>query len=167
MATFGLTSIVGTSSETIYGGYIYSCPFTLSEDGTATDIYFYGYSAVGEPGNRIYLGIYDNASPYALKATTGPIVIGDGVGNVGWVHGAVDVALAAGTYNIGVCHNSTFNYYCYTVTGARLSYEACSDYSSWPATVAAWDGGADDKKFCAYVIYTTAATNVALTGVCG
>lgn len=162
MATFGNTSIAGTTVGQFYGSYIYSCPFTLTEDGTVTDIYFYGYCEASSPANQVYLGIYDNASPFALQCNVGPVVIGEGVGNVGWFHGAVNKALVAGTYHLGVCGNGSYNFDMYYIAGATRSFEACADYSSWPATIAAWDGGAADRNFCIYATYTAGGSPLSL-----
>jgi len=165
MATFGKTSIVGTTNGLFYGGYIYSCPFTLAEDGTVTDIYLYGYSEASSPGDELYLGIYNNASPFALQCVSaGPIIIGVGVGNVGWVHGAVNKALTAGTYHLGVCGHGSGNFHCYYTAGATRSYEACADDSSWPATVAAWDGGEANREFCIYATYAAGGGAIGPSG---
>jgi hypothetical protein len=161
MATFGRTTIGGTTANQGANFAQVTGPFTLSESGTVTSISMYLDSGGATASQQWTCLIYDDSAgvPNNLKVTSAEVVIAAGAA-AAWVDFAVSpgVALTAGTYWVGFEAGVTSAqvFFHFDVLTPGRSYVA-NTYPTAPNPFGT--ASTDTDAFSAYATYTPTAVS--------
>ena len=159
MATFGKTTIGGTTDQWIKGDDAGACKFVLGENGSVTSMKIYMYSY----GGNIRLGIYDhdaaNNRPNNLKGTTTARFITSTAYAWETFNFPAPIDLTAGTYWLA-CQSDTDLYSAYDAGAAEQSGYHADAYADgfldpWGAAITR-----RDREWSIYATYTPVAPPV-------
>lgn len=166
-ATFGQTKI-GTENCYASSGYIATCEFTLSEEGTIDSIYFCHRTTTG---NNAYLYIYDDNSsePNNLIRTSSEINLPETNGDTVWIGVDItDTTISAGTYHVGynVEYDSGTCYFQHSSAGSNIFTYRVYSYNVPPNPFGTPSGHFNDD-FSIYVVYKTRDSLYIIAGTGG
>lgn len=153
MPNLGNSNISGYTAQSAASNYIVGQKFTMTEAGTMTDFWWYGYG--GGVQCRVHFAVYANGSPHSLVWDSGELTP-DSVDNATptWTHvTGLSVALSAGDYWFVWNSNETDPHYYSTGSGSEPHYTSFT-YAAMPSTVAL----ADNLSYANLGIYITYST---------
>ncbi|MFH1110969.1 MAG: hypothetical protein V1790_17490 [Planctomycetota bacterium] len=146
----------GGSFNGRYANYVYATLYALSEAANVSSISI--YAAQINVNSTPQLGIYNNDSPAVLRGSTTTIAFVDATPR--WYTKALVVSLAAASYNL--CHNQPNTTNIYYDAGTYTNRYEASTFSTWPASIAAWDGTLTAVRTSIYATYTAAGGGLSI-----
>ena len=150
MATFGKTAIGGTNASR-GGDTATACRFTLSENGTVSQMSWYGARSAGNANMAVAIYSDSGGNPNALLATSSAVAINSATPQ--WWNFTISVALSTGDYHLVFLTDASVEMYYDTVSGLSDVDNTGVTYPTFPEPFSV--DATQDREVSIYATYTT------------